>query len=565
MYISRLALDHFRSWGQLVMDLAPGVNILHGANGLGKTNIVEAVEVLSTGSSHRVSSSLPLVERGQNKATIRANVSDGTDDDAIQDDADSAYSRSNEKKGAVSETDALNDDPDTHRKHGSKPGSSAQPNAQQHEPQDPINGQSTTYEVTIAAHGANRGRINNGNALYMRDIVGRVPSVSFAPDDQSLITADPRARRGFLDQAAALLDPQYSPIASEFNKIAKQRVALLKQLGAREESLDERQTALSGLEVWTGQFIKAGVKLTRARRELVNRLARHFGQIYDRLAGAEQHADLSYEPSFDEVLESDAPEPEISRHFQRLYAGEVARGRNLIGPHRDELTISLEGAPAKEFASNGEMWTLALALKMALYYEVSSVVGTKPIIILDDVFAQLDDARRSQILDFALAQDQVLLTVASLGDVPSRIMKERNVNAIDVAGLKTEVTDENEALVAQLRNVLGSDAHAAQGEVTDRGGQINVSHNFSPFKREVGNSGNAKGPLDGNAAVSDGSDKEQDKSNTGFDAAGQGGSVRANESDNARSSRPQAGRNDAEEPHDGLGAPGATGDKGAVE
>ena len=124
-----------------------------------------------------------------------------------------------------------------------------------------------------------------------------------------------------------------------------------------------------------------------------------------------------YEPSFDEVLLFDEPAAEISRHFQRIYPGEVARGQNLIGPQRDDLTLRLNDMPAREFASNGEMWTMALALKMALFEIVRDRLGLQPIVILDDVFAQLDDSRRTQILDFARKQDQVLITVAAEGDV----------------------------------------------------------------------------------------------------------------------------------------------------
>lgn len=394
VYISRLALDHFRSWPHLVVDFTPGVTILKGANGLGKTNIVEAVEVLSTGSSHRISSSLPLIERGENKATIRANVSEGDDE--------------------------------------------------------------TTYEVTIAARGANRGRINGGSSLYMRDIVGKVPSVSFTPDDQRLVAGDPSGRRGFLDQAGSLLIPGYAANLSNANKIAKQRAALLKQLGQRSEPADAQNAALNGLEIWTGQFIAVGVALTRARAGLIERLADPFSQIYDELAGKPQHAGLSYAPSFEEVLDFEQPEPEISRHYQRLYAGEIARGRNLIGPHRDDMTLTLDGMPAREFASNGEMWTMALALKMALFNEIAEVQQVKPIVILDDVFAQLDETRRRQILDFAMQQDQVLITVAAASDIPLNAAQAGNAAIIDVAELKAGAQDENANLVAQLQAVRES-------------------------------------------------------------------------------------------------------------
>ncbi|NEG55615.1 DNA replication/repair protein RecF [Bifidobacterium platyrrhinorum] len=389
MYVSRLALDHYRSWEHLVVDLAPGVNVLHGENGLGKTNIVEAVEVLSTGTSHRTSSSLPLVARGASKATIRANVTDG----------------------------------DT----------------------------TTTYEATIAARGANRARVNSGASRYLRDIVGEVPSVTFAPDDQRLVSGDPATRRNFLDQAGALLVPRYADMLQQFTRIARQRAALLKQLGAREGAFD---AALSGLEIWTGQFIEAGLALTRVRADVVDRLAGPYASIYARLASGRGEAGISYAPSFAEVLQARQtasgadgeaagdPRPAIAAHFQRLYAGEVSRGVNLIGPQRDDLAVTLDGMPAREFASNGEMWTMALALKMALFEVVAADRGASPVVILDDVFAQLDESRREQILAFAAAQDQVLVTVAAAGDIP-RIVGGKDgddahgpaVNVIDVARL----------------------------------------------------------------------------------------------------------------------------------
>lgn len=378
MYISRLALDHFRSWNQVVVDFQPGVNVLYGPNGLGKTNLVEAVEVLSTGGSHRVSSSLPLVERGENKATIRVNAhADGNTD-------------------------------------GTDPARTV-----------------TTYEVTIAARGANRARINSGPSQYLRDVVGLVPSVSFTPDDQRLVSADPATRRGFLNQSAGMLLTGYAGLLQRFTQIARQRAALLKQLGQHEGSAD---AVLSGLEVWTGQFIEAGVALTRMRAEILHTLAEPFHDIYARLASGQGEARIEYEPSFAEVLGGDSPELEISEHFQRLYPGEVARGVNLIGPQRDDFSVLLDGEPAREFASNGEMWTMALALKMALFEAIAESRGTKPVVILDDVFAQLDESRRRQILAFANDQDQVLVTAAAKGDIP----QDGKANIIDVASLKAK-------------------------------------------------------------------------------------------------------------------------------
>jgi DNA replication and repair protein RecF len=443
VYVSRLALDHFRSWPHLVVDFTPGVTILKGANGLGKTNIVEAVEVLSTGSSHRVSGSLPLIERGESKATVRANI---REDHPLDDNKKTLVVDAVEQNEATLKCDVegLESREIEHASLVSDDGDQAE---------NP--GHETTYEVTVTAHGANRGRINGGNSLYMRDIVGKVPSVSFTPEDQRLVVGDPAGRRSFLDQAGSQLNSNYAVDLANANKVAKQRAILLKQLGQRGEPVDERNAALSGLEVWTGQFISVGVSLTRMRARLVDLLAEPFSSIYDELAGKPQHAGLQYVPSFQEVLDFDHPEAEISKHYQRLYSGEIARGRNLIGPHRDDIALTLDGMPAREFASNGEMWTMALALKMALFGQIAQARQTKPIVILDDVFAQLDEKRRRQILDFATRQDQVLITVAAAGDIPLETIQAHEANIIDVAALKTNTDDENAKLVAQLMSEHG--------------------------------------------------------------------------------------------------------------
>lgn len=384
MHIARLALDHYRSWEHCVLDLEPGVTVLLGANGLGKTNLVEAIEVVATGASHRTSTLAPLIARGASSATIRVNVAGETG----QDDASA-----------------------------------------------------TTYEVTLNARGANRGRINGGPSRYMRNIVGRIACVTFAPEDQRLVAGDPASRRMLLNQAGVLLAPEYATLLQECTHIAKQRSALLKQLAHSGDVADDpgRELSLQGLEIWTGQFIEAGVALTRLRAAIVERLREPFSRIYADLAGRGERAELQYAPSFDEVLLLDAPEAELSRHFQRLYPGEVARGQNLIGPQRDDMDVLLNGMPAREYASNGEMWTLALALKMAIDETVGEERGVTPIVILDDVFAQLDDSRRGQIMEFARERGQVLITAASVGDIPRTISGgDDALRIIDVGRLAEE-------------------------------------------------------------------------------------------------------------------------------
>ena len=282
---------------------------------------------------------------------------------------------------------------------------------------------------------------------------------SFTPEDQQLVAGDPAVRRSFINQVASLLIPGYANRLQSFTHVAKQRAALLKQLGQWQRAGSPIDAALSGLEIWTGQFIEAGVALSRDRQRIIAELNKSFGPLYARLAGVAgdlpsnaeiqdaaqdggEQAAVEYVPSFDEILGTQAPEPLISQHFQRIYPGEVSRGVNLIGPQRDDLLVTLNGMPAREFASNGEMWTLALALKMAQYQALCEYFDTRPVVILDDVFAQLDESRRTEILRFAAAQDQVLITAAAESDIPilpaneSTESGEIPVNRIAVADLK---------------------------------------------------------------------------------------------------------------------------------
>lgn len=428
MHVTRLVLDHFRSWTHCLIDFEPGVTVLYGRNGLGKTNIVEAIEFLSTGASHRASASAPLVERGQRTATIRANVASGGGDGADVADADG------DDGAANAEGDGTNHD------------SAADV---------------TTYTVTIPLRGGNRARINSEASVYLRDIVGRVRTVTFAPDDQLLVSMDPARRRGFLDSAGAQLVPGYYEALQGFTHVAKQRAQIFRQIAQDRAAGHDISPLLAGLDAWTGGFMDAGIRLTRMRARVCAALQDEFASIYADLADDGSRATMRYAPNFaealpllavdgtaralgsddadeapdeapDEAAAMDAARRGISGHFQRIYEGEVAQGRNLIGPHRDDIVFELDGAPARDYASNGEMWTIALALRMALFRVLDRMPGGSPILILDDVFSQLDATRRARIVDFAASCDQAIITVAAPGDVPEGI----DARLVDVAAVK---------------------------------------------------------------------------------------------------------------------------------
>lgn len=399
MHISLIALDNFRSWNHCVIDCNPDINVFYGNNGLGKTNIVEAIEVISTGVSHRTSLTAPLIKKGNSSATIRFNVNNLSS----LSDLGNTFRNKN-----LLDNEKLNDSCD--------------------DSCDEI----CTYEVTLNSRGANRARINSGKSIYMRDVVGLIPSVSFTPRDQFLVLGDPSNRRTFLDQAGVLLISGYSRLIQEYKHIAKQRTALLKQL-----SNNSVNVSLSSLEIWTGRLIEVGISITKNRIKIIKELSKYFSSIISEITSCKQNANIIYNPSFEEVFDvfSDSNSEvsavkensdslfkscasKISEHFQRIYAGEVARGCNLIGPHRDDFSIELDGFDARDFASNGESWTIALALKMSLFKALEDKNNQKPIIILDDVFSQLDESRRLQIVNFIRNKGQVFITVASLSDIP---------------------------------------------------------------------------------------------------------------------------------------------------
>lgn len=395
MYISRLALDDFRSWQQCVIDFHEGIVILEGANGLGKTNIVEAIELVSTGSSHRSSSMQPLIRHGAEKATVRLNVAETNFNSAVT---------TSENVDEATEEDS----------------------------------RITTYEVTIQSRGGARSRINGGKSTYLRQIAGKIPCVTFAPDDQRIVWADPQVRRSLLDQLGSMLMPEYALQLQKVQQIGKQRAALLKTI-QQAQSQEQVQASLSTLEVWTGQFSEEGIALTRMRQQLIEKLQPPFSKIHGQLTQGtgQTQASLAYEPSFEEVLVEEEPRLIISQHFARLYAGEVARGINLIGPQRDDIAILLEGFAAREYASNGQMWTIALALKMAMAQLLEEFYGQAPLIVLDDVFAQLDDTRRESIVEFARNKPQVFITAASMHDIPGVLKSEysqhwQHINIADV-------------------------------------------------------------------------------------------------------------------------------------
>jgi DNA replication and repair protein RecF len=395
VYVERLSLTDFRSYAQLDLTLEPGPTVLVGPNGVGKTNVVEAIGLLSTLSSHRVSSDAPLVRFGANQAIVRAGFVRGV--------------------------------------------------------------QRSQLELEVNPGRANRGRVNRGAPRRARELLGIARTVLFAPEDLALVKGDPSGRRRFLDELLTVLIPRHAGTRADYERVLKQRNALLKTARtarSRGNRIPDAHggTVESTLDVWDQQLARIGAELLAARLELVERLRPHVATAYAQLTDGSKAAQLAYRASIEGFVADDDGEPtpeasvppssaagletlaasEIAERFLAALAAsrprELERGLSLVGPHRDELELLLGPAPAKGFASHGETWSFALALRLASYYVMlddSTVEGDEPILILDDVFAELDTARRTRLASIVAKAEQVIVTAAVDGDIPAELSGRR--------------------------------------------------------------------------------------------------------------------------------------------
>jgi DNA replication and repair protein RecF len=364
LYVAHLSLHDFRSYPSLEVDLEPGVTSFVGRNGQGKTNIVEAIDYLSRLSSHRVAADLPLVRRGATQAVVRAAV--------VRD----------ERRAVL--------------------------------------------EVEINPGKSNRARINRGQLPKARELLGLVRSVLFAPDDLALVKGDPTERRKFADDLLVLhRGARYAGTRADYDRVLKQRNSLLKTARLRGSSAhDSSQGALSTLEVWDERLARLGAEIMTARGRLVDELNPLLGKAYEAVArgATRDDATLAYKPSF-EVDDEDIEQAMLAE-IQRRRPDELERGVSLVGPHRDDLLCSLGELPVRGYASHGESWSFALAMRLASY-ELLRATGDDPVLILDDVFAELDTGRRFQLAELVAGAEQVLVTAAVLEDIPEGLRGRR--------------------------------------------------------------------------------------------------------------------------------------------
>ncbi|MFM8531345.1 MAG: DNA replication/repair protein RecF [Ilumatobacteraceae bacterium] len=354
--VRHISLADFRNYEHLEVGLEPGISSFVGRNGQGKTNLVEATVYLSTLGSHRVATDAPLIRRGAERAIIRADV--------VRDD------------------------------------------------------RSLQVEVEITAGKANRARINRSPVPRTRDILGILRTVVFAPEDLVLVKGDPSERRRFLDDLLVQRHPRLAGTRSDYDRVLKQRNALLKSAGAARRSNPDEVSRT--LEVWDDQLATLGAEITVCRRELVDLLRPRAATAYAELIDSGDTIDLAYEPSVADLATTDlsAARDGLLAAMEARRRDELDRGVTLVGPHRDDLLVTLGPAPIKGYASHGESWSAALSLRLASY-DLLTEEAAPPVLILDDVFAELDASRRAHLAERVAHAPQVLITAAVSDDVPA--------------------------------------------------------------------------------------------------------------------------------------------------
>ena len=367
MFVTHLSLADFRSYPLAEVPLEAGVTVFTGANGQGKTNLVEAIEFLATLGSHRVATEAPLVRAGAERAIVRARVQAGLDDT-----------------------------------------------------------RSLLLEIEIIPGRANKAALNRSPLRRPRDLLGALRVVLFSPEDLAIVKGDPSERRRFIDELVVARWPRMAGVRADYDRVLRQRSTLLKSLSGRGPRGLTEDVAVT-LDVWDGQLAALGAEIVAARLATLARTASAAASAYADIAPTNNVADGGVQDR--RPLRAGAgrrpPRPRappscaaaLTERMRERRGEEIARGLCLVGPHRDDLTLSLGDLPTKGYASHGESWSMALALRLASF-ALLRADGVEPVLILDDVFAELDETRRERLAELVAGAEQVLITAAVAADVP---------------------------------------------------------------------------------------------------------------------------------------------------
>jgi len=371
LHVTQLRLVDFRSYPEINVSFSPGNILLVGENGQGKTNLVEAIAYLANFRSHRATQAATLIRQGTNQAIVQARLQDG-------------------QRAAV-------------------------------------------LDAVINLDKANVGRLNGKAVNNVRELAGILKTVVFAPEDNTLAKGEPTVRRRYLDDLLVQLKPASGKLLADYDRTAKQRAALLKSIRQRGLSTN----LATQLEVWNENLIRTATPIISLRRELLKVISEPTAEIYRSLSDSGERLQLGYDSA--EIPADIAAEQvaeQLAKQINRLNDNEIARGVNLVGPHLDDMKLTLEGLDVRRYASNGESWSVALALRIAAYEVLRgslSIPGDsplwlpaanghhEPVLVLDDVFAQLDPKRRSRLTKLTAGAEQIFITAPSRADLPTNI------------------------------------------------------------------------------------------------------------------------------------------------
>ncbi len=347
MYLNRLHLRNFRNYHEQEIIFSAPKTILLGDNAQGKSNLLEAVELLSTLRSHRVTRDRDLVLAGEVESKISAQLT---------------------------------------RKHGS-----------------------IDLALTLRDKGRRTANINRENVKRQLDFLGILNAVEFSCLDLELVRGNPETRRHWIDTLLFQIEPIYAHILHEYQRVLKQRNSLLKQA--------ERQTPdPAELELWNHQLITTGTKVIRRRARILDRLAPIAQMWHTKISNETERLEITYKPNVEGV--DYTPESLYLAFSDRLQLRQVAEqslGNTLVGPHRDEIELTIDRTPAKAYGSQGQQRTLVLALKLAELELIEQIVGEPPLLLLDDVLAELDLTRQDRLLSVIEDRFQTLITTTHLG------------------------------------------------------------------------------------------------------------------------------------------------------
>ena len=358
MWVKELSLTDFRSYREVTCNFPEGVSTFIGRNGRGKTNLVEAIGYCSTLSSHRVATDAPLVRLGAEHSVIHITVNADNRD--------------------------------------------------------------TTVDLLIQPGRANKARINGSDLPKARDVLGVLRTVLFAPEDLAIVKGDPTDRRRFIDELLVQRRPAMLGVRQDYERVLKQRNALLKSAKSARGAGMAALTAT--LEPWDDQLTLLGSEIIAARQTLLTQLLPHFIDTYAALADGMQAA-MTYSSSLDDpTLPTDAAgwREALREGIEQRRRAELDRGVTLLGPQRDDISLAVGALPAKGYASHGESWSVALALRLACL-AVLTDDGDAPVLMLDDVFAELDTKRRDHLTEAISDLPQVIITAAVEEDVPQAL------------------------------------------------------------------------------------------------------------------------------------------------